>query len=100
MEKEKQIKLIIGGFIFVFAISQLLLILFNSQNTQDKIVCKSCKMEKEIDKENELSLCEQYSELNKIEMRYINGTKYVLLNNDLILEEEVKKSCFRTFKRN
>jgi flagellar basal body-associated protein FliL len=58
-------------------------------------VCDKWKAAKEeIDKENELSLCEQYSELNKIEMKYINGSKYVLLNNQLILEDEVKKSCF------
>jgi len=39
------------------------------------------------------SLCKKYAELNHIEIKYVDGDKYVSINNELISENKIKENC-------
>ena len=42
---------------------------------------------------DKLNYCVSYSELDKIDIKIINGTQFVLIDKDYINLEEIKKDC-------
>jgi len=59
------------------------------------IVIDVCEKWKKIKAEvdNNINLCKTYAEMDIINGSYINGSKHIIINNRLVLEDDIKKDC-------